>query len=200
MARLRSVDISPIFREALSSSWRGWARLLLHSLRSISGNTSGPPEEFCEIVFIASMMSSYVILMSDSVFPCGCPKKSFGYLIVIVGSGVLKPLYCVVQSVVRSFFCCLVPSSPLHPLFILFIQFQLWSLSCFLQICRSIWGYFLYQQYYYYYCLKKVSSQRLGESDVHPISPKTPAPQYQPIDRKKRKGKRVEDYSRDRAA
>ena len=47
---------------------------------------------------------------------------------------------------------------------------------------------------------KKVSSARLGESDIHPISPKTPAPQYQPIDRKKRKGKRVEDYSRDRAA
>ena len=48
--------------------------------------------------------------------------------------------------------------------------------------------------------LKKVSSARLGESDIHPISPKTPAPQYQPIDRKKRKGKRVEDYGRDRAA
>ena len=47
---------------------------------------------------------------------------------------------------------------------------------------------------------KKVSSARLGERDIHPISPKTPAPQYQPIDRKKRKGKRVEDYSRDRAA
>ena len=46
---------------------------------------------------------------------------------------------------------------------------------------------------------KNVSSARLGESDIHPISPKTPAPQYQPIDRKKRKGKRVEDYSRDRA-
>ena len=29
------------------------------------------------------------------------------------------------------------------------------------------------------------------ESEVHPISPKTPALQYQPIDRKKRKGKRV---------
>ena len=28
---------------------------------------------------------------------------------------------------------------------------------------------------------KKVSSARLGESDIHPISPKTPAPQYQPI-------------------
>ena len=41
--------------------------------------------------------------------------------------------------------------------------------------------------------LKKVSSARLGESDIHPISPKTPAPQYQPIDRKKRKGKKVED-------
>ena len=49
--------------------------------------------------------------------------------------------------------------------------------------------------------LKKVSSARVGESDIHPISPKTAAPQYQPIDRKKRKGKkRVEDYSRDRAA
>ena len=48
--------------------------------------------------------------------------------------------------------------------------------------------------------LKKVGSARLGESDIHPISPKTPAQQYQPIDRKKRKGQRVEDYSRDRAA
>ena len=38
------------------------------------------------------------------------------------------------------------------------------------------------------------------ESDIHPISPKIPAPQYQPVDRKKRKGKIVEDYSRDRAA
>ena len=47
---------------------------------------------------------------------------------------------------------------------------------------------------------KKVGSARLRESDMHPISPKTPAPQYQPIDRKKRKGKIVEDYSRDRAA
>ena len=48
--------------------------------------------------------------------------------------------------------------------------------------------------------LKNVSSARLEESDIHSISPKTPAPQYQPIDRKKRKGKSVEDYSRDRAA
>ena len=38
------------------------------------------------------------------------------------------------------------------------------------------------------------------EIDVHPISPKTAAPQYQPTDRKKRKGKGVEDYTRDRAA
>ena len=45
-----------------------------------------------------------------------------------------------------------------------------------------------------------VGSARLRESDIHPISPKTPALQYQPIDRKKRKGKRVEDYSRDRVA
>ena len=37
------------------------------------------------------------------------------------------------------------------------------------------------------------------ESDIHPISPKTAAPQYQPVDRKKRKGKIVDDYSRDRA-
>ena len=45
---------------------------------------------------------------------------------------------------------------------------------------------------------KKVGSARLRESDIHPFSSKTPAPQYQPIDRK-RKEKRVEDYSRDRA-
>ena len=68
-----------------------------------------------------------------------------------------------------------------------------------------------FTQYQYMYChtnllfillllLKKVSSARVGESDIHPISPKTPTPQYQPIDRKKRKRKRVEDYSRDRAA
>ena len=48
--------------------------------------------------------------------------------------------------------------------------------------------------------LKKVGSAKLRESDIHPISPKTPAPQYKPIDRKKRKGKIVEDYNRDRVA
>ena len=95
MARLRSIGISPVFREALYRSWRGWDTLLLHCLRSIAGSSSGPPEKFCEIVFIVSMMSSLVIIMSDSAFPCGCPKKSFGYLIVLVGSGVLKTLlYC----------------------------------------------------------------------------------------------------------
>ena len=45
--------------------------------------------------------------------------------------------------------------------------------------------------------LKKVGSATLRESDVHPISPKTTAPQYQPVERKKRRGKRVEDNSRD---
>ena len=48
--------------------------------------------------------------------------------------------------------------------------------------------------------LKKVGSARLIESDIHFISPKTPAPHKEPIDRKKRKGKIVEDFSRDRAA
>ena len=48
--------------------------------------------------------------------------------------------------------------------------------------------------------LKKVGSARLWESGIHSISPKTPAPQYQPIDRKKRKGKKIEHYIRDRAA
>ena len=32
------------------------------------------------------------------------------------------------------------------------------------------------------------------ESDIHPISLNTSDPQYQPIERKKRKGKIVEDY------
>ena len=52
MARLRSIGISPAFREALYSSWRGWDILLMHFLRSIAGKLSGPPEEVCEIVFI----------------------------------------------------------------------------------------------------------------------------------------------------
>ena len=48
--------------------------------------------------------------------------------------------------------------------------------------------------------LKEVCSARLRESDIYPFSSKTPAPQYQPIDRKKRKEKIVEKYTRDRAA
>ena len=37
--------------------------------------------------------------------------------------------------------------------------------------------------------LKKIGNARPGEGDCHPISPKTPAPHYQPIEEKKRKGK-----------
>ena len=48
--------------------------------------------------------------------------------------------------------------------------------------------------------LKMIGSARLRESDIHPISQKTPSPKYQPIDRKKRKGKIHEDDSRDSAA
>ena len=50
--------------------------------------------------------------------------------------------------------------------------------------------------------LKEVGSATVQgrESDIHPISQKTPAPRYQPIDRKKRNGKIVEDHSRERAA
>ena len=48
--------------------------------------------------------------------------------------------------------------------------------------------------------LKKLGIERLRESGIHHISPKNSAPQYQPINRKKRKGKRLEDYSRDRSA
>ena len=42
--------------------------------------------------------------------------------------------------------------------------------------------------------LKEAGSATLKESDIHPINPKTPAPEYQlPIDRRKRNGKIVED-------
>ena len=77
MTRLRSIGISPRFIDPLYNSWREWSGLLLHCLRSIAGNSSGPQEEFCEIGFIASMMSFPVILMPDGVFSCGCQKKSF---------------------------------------------------------------------------------------------------------------------------
>ena len=43
---------------------------------------------------------------------------------------------------------------------------------------------------YFYYLLKEVSSARLRESDLNPISPKTQATQYQLTDRQKEdKGK-----------
>ena len=37
--------------------------------------------------------------------------------------------------------------------------------------------------------LKKIGNARPGEGDWHPISPKTQAPYYQPIEETKRKGK-----------
>ena len=37
--------------------------------------------------------------------------------------------------------------------------------------------------------IKEVVSARLSESGIYPISPKTPVPQYQPIDWKNIKGK-----------
>ena len=44
--------------------------------------------------------------------------------------------------------------------------------------------------------IKEDGSARLRESDIHPLSLKTPAAQYQPIDIKKTKGNIVEDYSK----
>ena len=79
-ARLRSTGSSPVFIETLYSRWRRWTRLLVHCLRTNAGNSSGPIEEFCENPFIASMMSTLVILISESVIVCECPKKSLGYL------------------------------------------------------------------------------------------------------------------------
>ena len=42
--------------------------------------------------------------------------------------------------------------------------------------------------YYYYYYEKKLAMQH-WESDLHSISPKAPAPQYQPLEKKKKMGK-----------
>ena len=41
--------------------------------------------------------------------------------------------------------------------------------------------------------LLKVGNARVGESDLHPISPTILAPQYQPIEKEKRMGKIIED-------
>ena len=38
--------------------------------------------------------------------------------------------------------------------------------------------------------LKEVGNARLGESDQHPITPKTPTPQHQPIERRERENSR----------
>ena len=64
--------------------------LLLQSLRNNVGKSLGLPEVFCGIVLITSL----VILMSESVFSRGCPNKLFAYL--IIGFGMLnhKQLSC----------------------------------------------------------------------------------------------------------
>ena len=74
--RLRSNGISLAYSVELYmySSWRGKERLLLHCFRSNVENSSGPPEEFGEIVFIASLMSSLEIFMSERVLASGCSK------------------------------------------------------------------------------------------------------------------------------
>ena len=94
MARLRYIDILPVFREAKPVVGEGG----LGSYCIVSENCwkfIRAPRRVLGDSFFASMMSCLVILMSDSVFGCGCPKKSFGYLIVIVGSLVQKMLlYC----------------------------------------------------------------------------------------------------------
>ena len=66
--------------------------------------------------------------------------------------------------------------------------------------CSAVWDWLVSRAGPLIIIIKKGWQARLGESDIHPISAKTPAPQYQPIDRKKRKGKRVDDYSRERVA
>ena len=71
----------------------------------------------------------------------------------------------------------------------------------YLNMCHSVPHMILFRNMYILLLLliKEVGSARLRERDIQTISPKIPAPQYQPINRKKRKGKIVEDYSRDRA-
>ena len=48
---------------------------------------------------------------------------------------------------------------------------------------------FVQNIYIYLLLLKKVGRARLGESDIHPISPKTPALQYPTYRQKQEKGK-----------
>ena len=68
---------------------------------------------------------------------------------------------------------------------------------------KSLWQKYKFTDFNFYIIIiirKDRQCKAEREWYTHPISPKTPATQYQPIDRKKRKGKKVEDYSRDRAA
>ena len=64
--------------------------LLTHCMISNAGNSSGPSEDFCEIKFDCIYDVFNVILVSENVFACGRPKKSFGYLTALVGSGWLN--------------------------------------------------------------------------------------------------------------
>ena len=65
---------------------------------------------------------------------------------------------------------------------------------------RLLMSYFDLFHYIIIISIKKGRQCKAEREWCTPYQSEDPAPQYQPIDRKKRKGKRVEDYSRDRAA
>ena len=51
---------------------------------------------------------------------------------------------------------------------------------------QGLGHFFILCSLYFIIIINEVGSVRLGESDIHPISPTTPAIQCQPIDRKNR--------------
>ena len=65
-------------------------------------------------------------------------------------------------------------------------------------VIQTIYNNTLQEVYIIVIIIIKRGRQCKAESDIHLISPKTPAPQYQLIDRKKRERK-IKDNSKDRA-
>ena len=66
MARLRSNNISLIFSEDLYNIWREWASQIAYYLSRNAGNSLGPPEDFCETIFIAS--TSFIVILNLKVY------------------------------------------------------------------------------------------------------------------------------------
>ena len=81
--------IMPVFSEDLYSSWRWWARLLLHCLRGDAGNSSRTSRRvvrdsfYCIYVFSCNIKEIQAQIFLQNVFKKSCRECFFMHLLLL---------------------------------------------------------------------------------------------------------------------